>query len=77
MILENPEFTEVNIEFPTHKILYETSDGRKFDSKEEAEIHDKPLRREAHYQFLLSKRNWLERFFNIQPDMSVWDMYNF
>ena len=51
--------------------------GSMSNTKEEAEIHDKPLRREAHYQFLLSKRNWLERFFNIQPDMSVWDMYNF
>lgn len=30
--------------------------------------------RDRTYQYKMSKRNWLQRFFNIKPDMSFCDM---
>ncbi len=71
------ELKDISVEFLTYEIIYVTSDGARFKTKEEAEIHDKPLRRKAHYEYLLTRRNWFQKLFNLEPDTSVWDMYDF
>lgn len=59
--------------FQPTEIIYETVDGRRFKDKEEARQHSKVAGRKRHYEFLLERRNWLQKLFNIKPSMSYYD----
>ncbi len=63
----------VNILNPICKIIYVTSDGRKFEDKIAAEKHDKIISRQMYYEYLIKNRNWIQRLFNIKPSMKFYD----
>ena len=67
-----------------HKPFYFTymaSDGTVFKTEFEARYHEmmvcEPIKREKYYQYLMAKRNWFQRLFNIKPDMSFYDEMTF
>lgn len=60
---------------PADAIEYETTDGKKFKHIELASIHQQMLDREAYYYHLMSRRNWLQRLFNIKPSMKFYDKH--
>ena len=64
---------DVAFEIPKHSIKYITSDGKSFTDKLEAEIHDDVVSRQMYFEHLMKKRNWFQRLFNIEPDMSFYD----
>lgn len=61
------------IKNPSTIIRYGTSDGKVFDNKHEAEMHDEVISRQRYYEYLLKERNWFMRLFNIKPSMSFYD----
>lgn len=54
-------------------VWYMACDGKKFKCPIECSIYEKPLLRRRHYNYLLERRNWFERFFNIKPNMDYYD----
>lgn len=67
----------LNLNFTPPKMLYKTCDGRTFENKAEAILHDKIVSRERFYNHLLENRNWFQKLFNIKPDMSFYDQSNY
>lgn len=63
----------LNIHYTAPKLKYMTSDGKEFDLECEAILHESITSRERYYQYLLKKRNWFQKFFNMEPDMSFYD----
>ena len=63
----------IEIKNPKPKPQYVARDGRVFDNEILATIHDRDVARESFYQYLMSKRNSIQRFFNIKPNMDFYD----
>lgn len=63
----------VQIKNPTSKIKYIDRRGNEFESELLAMISEKSAAREDYYSHLLENRNWIERFFNIKPNMDLYD----
>mgnify|MGYP003436276146 FL=1 len=61
------------IKYNEPKIIYVSSDGKKFEDLYYYERHEKIVSRQMYYEYLLSKRNWFMRFFNIKPSMDFYD----
>jgi hypothetical protein len=63
----------ISIEHTRPLITYVASDGTKFSDLRLLEIYERPLQRQRYYDYLMKKRNWFQRFFNLKPDMSFYD----
>ncbi len=62
---------------PKTGIIWLACDGKEFTSALECDLYDKPRRRQMYYDYLLSRRNWFERLFNIKPSMKFYDIQVF
>lgn len=47
--------------------FYTTTDGQTFEHFIQARIHQKALEIKKHDEMFMKNRNWVQRFFNIQP----------
>ena len=65
------------IENPKHKIIYKDRKGNEFDNELLAYISDSEYAREDFYNYLMSKRNWFQRLFNLKPNMRFFDEIQF
>jgi hypothetical protein len=55
------------------KIEFITVDGKSFKTEADAYIHDLEISRKSYYDHLLERRNWLQKLFNIKPDMNYYN----
>jgi hypothetical protein len=65
--------TKVNFVFPNSKIVYVDRNGNRFYSEIAAVKSDRKIARDNYYNDIMSKRNWIQRLFNIKPDMSLYE----
>jgi len=63
----------IKVSYPESMIEWVATDGKTFKCKHECEVYDRPLRRKQHYDGMMAKRNWLQRFLNLKPNMDLYD----
>ena len=60
------------IKNPETEIKYKTSDNKEFTHRLLAQMHQEEIDAKDYYNMLLTKRNWLQRTFNIKPSMNFY-----
>lgn len=70
---EKIQSTGIIIKNPNLKIKYIVMDDTSFEDKHRAIDYEEKLSRYNYYNFLLAKRNWFMKFFNIKPSMKFYD----
>lgn len=53
------------------------TDGKLFDNEIEAMIYDDKISRKAFYDYLVERRNWIQKLLNVKPNMSMYDRLSF
>ena len=66
-------YQPIAVSYPESMIEWIATDGKTFKCPRECEEYDRPLRRKQHYDGMMARRNWFGRFFNIKPNMNLYD----